>query len=142
MKTEYTTREAAKITGVEFDTIDYWVRKGIVTPSAEAGTGTGTVRRFDQVDILAIKLCGEARNKGIVGLSHLDGLARTVTKAWRFLGGLPEYLVYSGGAWDGGDRADAIRAMFDRKGAARKLVKILLPVDDIVAELREKILGL
>lgn len=51
----FSTPEACRMAGVTYRQVDYWVREGLVSPVVRA-RGSGTTRRFDSTDVLALAL--------------------------------------------------------------------------------------
>ena len=59
----FTSREAARISGVPFFTVDYWDRSKFLKPSIarSAGRGRGRGRLYSYSDILRLRIARELR---------------------------------------------------------------------------------
>ena len=64
---KYTAAQVVRITGVPYQTLNYWVTIGLVTPSLSSAHGSGSRRLFDFGDLLAIKVAFKLRQGGIFG---------------------------------------------------------------------------
>ena len=56
--------QVARLVGVGYDRLDYWVTSGIVTASITPAAGKGSSRRFSFRDVAAAKLAKELRDGG------------------------------------------------------------------------------
>jgi DNA-binding transcriptional MerR regulator len=61
----YSAGEAAQIADVPYTSVDYWARHGLVVPSVAVANGSGTERRYDFKDLLALRAVKELRQRGI-----------------------------------------------------------------------------
>jgi DNA-binding transcriptional MerR regulator len=57
--------EASRIADVPYGSLDYWARTKLVIPSIAEANGTGTERRYDFKDLLALRAVKELRQRGI-----------------------------------------------------------------------------
>lgn len=72
----YSADEARKAAGISYRMLDHWARTGVVRPSAEAGHGSGTRRRYTEADVQLLAAVGELRRNGI----ELDAIRRELTE--------------------------------------------------------------
>lgn len=63
----FTSREAARISGVPFFTVDYWDRSKFLKPSIarSAGRGKGRGRLYSYADILRLRIARELREQHV-----------------------------------------------------------------------------
>ena len=63
----FTSREAARISGVPFFTVDYWDRSKFLKPSIarSAGRGRGRGRLYSYTDILRLRIARELREQHV-----------------------------------------------------------------------------
>lgn len=63
----FTSREAARISGVPFFTVDYWDRSKFLKPSIarSAGRGRGRGRLYSYADILRLRIARELREQHV-----------------------------------------------------------------------------
>lgn len=63
----YTSREAARISGVPFFTVDYWDRSRFLKPSIarSTGRGRGRGRLYSYADILRLRIARELREQHV-----------------------------------------------------------------------------
>lgn len=57
--------QAAKVVGISFRQLDYWVRTGLVTPSVRDDEDSGTGRRFSYRDLLELRVIKTLLDAGI-----------------------------------------------------------------------------
>lgn len=75
----FSSGEAARITGVPYDRLDYWARTRFLSPSIQRATGKGSDRRYSLKDLLAIRVATELRTQGI-SLQKLRRVVRFLQK--------------------------------------------------------------
>ena len=63
----YTARQVRDITGVSYETLNYWAKIGLVKPSVSAARGSGTRRVYDFQDLVAIRVALKLRQAGVFG---------------------------------------------------------------------------
>lgn len=71
----WTTHEAANAAGVSFRQADYWDKAGVCRPTHQEAQGSGTRRRYSDLDVLHLALAGKL-------MRHLDGPAVGRVLAW------------------------------------------------------------
>jgi DNA-binding transcriptional MerR regulator len=70
----YPTSRVAKLAGLSFRQLDYYVRIGLLTPSARGARGSGSYRLWTEADISRARLVGALRSLG----ATTDVLARVL----------------------------------------------------------------
>lgn len=65
MEIGFTVRQVVKVTGIPYSTLNLWARNGLVQPSVDAGTGTGSERVYSFNDLVSLKVAFELRRSGI-----------------------------------------------------------------------------
>ena len=63
----FTAGQVVKMTGVPYGTLNYWAKVGLVRPSVSPAKGSGSLRRYDFTDLLAIRIGLKLRKAGITG---------------------------------------------------------------------------
>jgi DNA-binding transcriptional MerR regulator len=63
----FTSRQAARISGVPFFTVDYWDRSGFLKPSIarSSGRGRGRGRLYSYADLLRLRIARELRDQRV-----------------------------------------------------------------------------
>lgn len=61
----FTGGEAARITGVPYDRLDYWARSGFLKPGIVGAKGKGTRRLYSFRDLVALRTAKELRDLGV-----------------------------------------------------------------------------
>jgi DNA-binding transcriptional MerR regulator len=64
LKKSFSTREAARISGVSHRTVDYWAKTKLIVPSIADANGTGTDRLYNFDDLMALRVAGALRESG------------------------------------------------------------------------------
>ena len=83
----FSTREAARISGVRYASLDYWARTGLIAPSVAEARGTGTERRYSFKDLVALRVARELRHAGIstnslrAAISRVRGVANPLAES-------------------------------------------------------------
>jgi DNA-binding transcriptional MerR regulator len=70
MKSEqqtFTAADVTKITGIKYQTLNYWDRIGLIRPAISEAKGSGSRRVYDVQDLIAIWLALKLRRAGIFG---------------------------------------------------------------------------
>ncbi len=82
----FTSREAARISGVPFFTVDYWDRSRFLKPSIarSAGRGRGRGRLYSYADLLRLRIARELREQHV----SLQTLRHVVKRLGEIAGGL------------------------------------------------------
>lgn len=82
----YTSREAARLSGVPFFTVDSWDRSGFLRPtiSRGAGRGKGRERMYGHADVLRLRVARALRDQD-VSLQTLRALLRKLERVGRSL---------------------------------------------------------
>jgi DNA-binding transcriptional MerR regulator len=69
MKVGFTPRQVTHFTGVPYSTLNLWAKNGLVSPSIDKGTGTGSERIYSFSDLVALKVAFEIRKAGVTTAS-------------------------------------------------------------------------
>jgi DNA-binding transcriptional MerR regulator len=64
-KETFSAGEAARISGLNYRTLDHWARTKFIVPSISEANGTGTERRYAFGDLIALRVAHELRLGGI-----------------------------------------------------------------------------
>jgi len=64
LKESFSTSEAARISGVSHRTVDYWAKTKLIVPSITDANGTGTDRRYNFDDLIALRVACALRQSG------------------------------------------------------------------------------
>ena len=74
----FTRQQVAQLTGVDDSSLNYWMREGLLRP-AEGGSGKGSHRRFDFVQVNIAAIYGQLRRFGvnIAALRSLNDLLQS-----------------------------------------------------------------
>lgn len=75
-KHSFSAGEAARIAKVPYANLDFWARTKLVVPSIAAASGTGTDRRYNFQDLVALRVVRELREAGISTQSLRKAIAR------------------------------------------------------------------
>jgi DNA-binding transcriptional MerR regulator len=59
--------QVQRITGVPYQTLNYWAKIGLVKPSVTAASGRGSRRVYDFRDLVAIRVALRLRHAGVFG---------------------------------------------------------------------------
>lgn len=65
----FTASRVRKLTGVSYETLNFWAKIGLVRPSVSAASGSGTRRIYDFEDLVAIRVALKLRRAGVFGPS-------------------------------------------------------------------------
>lgn len=63
----FTAAEVRRLTGVPYETLNYWARAGVLSPSVSLARGSGSRRVYDLQDLVAIRVALKLRRAGIFG---------------------------------------------------------------------------
>lgn len=132
----FTAKQVRKITGIEYSTLDYWVRTGLISPSLAEANGSGTRRLYSFFDLIAIKIAVLFRFNG----ASLEMLRAIVT----YLKNSGEQIVYPPA---GSVLITDGRKMFEMAVDPEKILGLLsgqqlvwvVALDKVVNRLRKKI---
>ena len=61
----FPARQVTRFTGVPYSTLNLWAKNGLVPPSVDSGTGTGSERVYSFSDLVALKVAFELRRAGV-----------------------------------------------------------------------------
>ena len=65
MRVGFTPRQVTRLTGVPYSTLNLWARKGLVRPSIDEGSGSGSERIYSFRDLIALKVAFTLRKAGV-----------------------------------------------------------------------------
>ena len=60
----YSSKEAAKLSGISYRQLDHWTRLGVIKPEQEA-KGTGTARRWSPAQLVELRVIAGLRGRGV-----------------------------------------------------------------------------
>ncbi len=90
----FTLPELARISKAEYRTLHTWLRRGLLAPSRQGATGSGSVNLFSTADALEACMLADLRRAGL-GLSALERLAQALRERPQRLAG-DELLLLNG----------------------------------------------
>ena len=67
---EFSTAEAARLSGLTPRQLDHWDRRGFLRPSLRGASGYGSSRRYSFADLVRLRVAGRLRASG-VGLARI-----------------------------------------------------------------------
>jgi DNA-binding transcriptional MerR regulator len=134
--THWSGPQVAKILGIPYDTLHYWVKLGLVTPNIPA-----IQRRhkslYSFVDLVAISALKALREQGL----SLRKLKRAKAELWDRVGMSFEQGLHGGVIVADGQELFAVLYSFDEAVQIMSLLKggqMVLPLDQLVAEVQER----
>lgn len=76
MSTEiYSSPEVTMLTGMTYRQLDHCISTGLVTPSVDAGSGSGSRRRFNAADVALLRVVTALRSMGVRGRAMQSAIA-------------------------------------------------------------------
>jgi DNA-binding transcriptional MerR regulator len=66
---EFTAADVMRLTGVPYQTLNYWAKIGLVRPTVRDAAGSGSRRVYNFPDLVAIRVALKLRQAGIFGKS-------------------------------------------------------------------------
>lgn len=133
----FTAGEAAKLTGVPYDRLDYWARSGFLRPGVTGAKGKGSKRRYSFRDLVALRTAKELRDLGVplqtlrkvVGyLRQVKGLEQPLAEARLVVSGNDVLLV------QGDQELTSVL-----RSPAQGVLQLVLDLPRVVEELREEV---
>jgi DNA-binding transcriptional MerR regulator len=82
LKKSFSTREAARVSGVSHRTVDYWAKTKLLVPSIADANGTGTDRLYSFDDLVALRVVRELRQAGISTQALREVVKKLREKGW------------------------------------------------------------
>ena len=79
LQASFSTAEVARITGLTARQLDWWDRKGFLSPSIAGAKGYGSKRRYSFTDVVRLRLAARLRAAGL-GLPQLRRVADTLKR--------------------------------------------------------------
>jgi len=87
LQASFSTAEVARVTGLTPRQLDWWDRKGFLSPSVAGANGYGSRRRYSFTDVVRLRLAARLRAAGF-GLPQLRRVVETLKKLDASLDGL------------------------------------------------------
>lgn len=136
MNSLLTGPQVAQIVGISYDTLDYWVKQGLVAPSVPA-TGPRKRSYYSFPDIVSIAAVRTLRDQGV----SLQKLKKVQAELWQRIG-----IGFEQGLRGGvivADRRQVLAVLYTLDDAVQimSLLKggqMVLPLDDLVEEVRQR----
>lgn len=75
----FSTAEAARLTGLSARQLDHWDRQGFLRPSVERASGYGSTRRYSFADVVRLRVAARLRANG-VGLARIRKCAEALAR--------------------------------------------------------------
>jgi len=129
--------QAARVVGIAYHTLDYWVRSGLLSCEVPAH-GKGSRRVFSFLDLIRARAVADLRKQG-VSLQTVRQVLQELTAKWQ----VDDPLVHTGRLVVAGDDLfwvlddQALLNAITAQLAARPLV--ILPVGEMVADTRARV---
>lgn len=60
----YSSSEVCRFTGVSYRQLDHWCRRGYIEPSIEECRGSGSQRRWSELDLIVVSVLGRFSGAG------------------------------------------------------------------------------
>lgn len=92
----FSTARAARLSGLSPRQLDYWDRRGLLTPSVAAAAGYGSSRRYSFADVVRLRVAARLRAAGF-GLQSLRQAMQTLRRMDPARDPLTARLVLAGG---------------------------------------------
>jgi DNA-binding transcriptional MerR regulator len=68
----FTARQVVRITGLPYQTLNYWAKIGLVKPSVSGARGSGSRRVYNFEDLVAFRVALKLRRAGILGKTTIQ----------------------------------------------------------------------
>ncbi len=136
MASLWTGPQVAQIVGIPYDTLDYWVKSGLVVPSFPA-SGPRKRSHYSFSDIVAISAIKALRKRGV----SLQKLKRAQAELWHRIGISLEQGLRGGVIVADHHQVLAVLYSLDDAVQIMSLLKggqMVLPLDNLVAEVRQR----
>ncbi|MGA7989869.1 MAG: MerR family transcriptional regulator [Thermoanaerobaculia bacterium] len=79
LQASFSTAEVARLTGLTARQLDWWDRRGFLSPSIAGAAGYGSKRRYSFADVVRLRLAARLRAAGI-GLPQVRRVAETLRR--------------------------------------------------------------
>jgi hypothetical protein len=70
-RTGFTVAQVTRMTGVPYQTLNYWAKIGLVKPGVRDAAGSGSKRIYDFRDLVAVRVALKLRHAGVFGKALL-----------------------------------------------------------------------
>ena len=107
---KYGTDDVCRLAGLSYRTVDYWVRRGVISPEI-AANGSGTSRRFTAEQVQEFRLAAALRRLGVL----LDEIGVLVAAARSAVGAC---LIWTGTDVEWANSAQVVERVAELGGAA------------------------
>ncbi len=87
LQASFSTAEVARLTGLTTRQLDWWDRRGFISPSATRASGYGSRRRYSFTDVVKLRLASRLRAAGF-GLPQVRRVVETLKRLDPAAGGL------------------------------------------------------
>jgi DNA-binding transcriptional MerR regulator len=87
LQASFSTAEVARVTGLSPRQLDWWDRRGFLSPSISGAKGYGSKRRYSFTDVVRLRLAARLRAAGF-GLAQLRRVVDTLKRLDASLDGL------------------------------------------------------
>ena len=125
---------AARVVGVAYHSLDYWVRSGLLSCEVPA-RGRGSRRVFSFLDLIRARAVADLRKQG-VSLQTVRRIVQELTERWR----LDDPLIHTGRLVVAGDNllwvSDDQALLSAITGQLPAQALVILPMGEMVAEIR------
>jgi len=91
----FSTARAARLTRLSPRQLDYWDRRGFLTPSLARAEGYGSARRYSFADLVRLRVAARLRAAGL-GLARVQQAVRTLRRLDPARGDLAAHLLIAG----------------------------------------------
>ena len=95
MTESFSTREAVRQAGLSYRRADYWVRTGAVAPTGQAANGSGSRRRWTELDVHRLTAISDVAT-ALAGFGVTALPVELVGELWRGLRLEPDWVVEHG----------------------------------------------
>ena len=131
----YSTRSAARISGLSIDMVNYLHRHGIVRPVSGKRKGRGIARAYRYADLLLLRLLSRLLDQGISVLRLKKGLIALQRRGEDLTLLASQRLV----ATDGHDVYFGSRTVLEKLGTGQMAFAFVLELDSLRNEVRARI---
>jgi DNA-binding transcriptional MerR regulator len=139
METYWSGQQVARIVGISYDVLDYWVKKGLITPDSHVSESQKRQKvSYSFSNIVAIAAIKALRDKGI----SLQRLKKAQTEFCQRIGLSFEQGLRGGIIVADGNEILVVLYTFDEAVEVMSLLKggqLILPLDNIINNVSQKV---
>lgn len=139
MDSFYTGPQAAGVAGISYDTLDYWVKCGLISPSFSLSLSRKCRSYYSFSDIVIVATLKALRDRGI----SLQKIKKAKTELWKRIGMSLEQGIRGGVIVADGKDVLAVLYTLDDAIQILSLLRggqMFLPLDNIVVEIENKLM--